>query len=245
MKIFDAFPSKYLKASDLHDRHVQAVMQDVMMEDIGETDPKPILYFQNVPKGLVLNKTNAKVIALGYGQETEAWRDMPLILFPCMVDFRGESVEAIRVKLLRAQQGGPRAAEGRKAFIQTSADPDATAAKMGDDWADNEARKLRNAMRSGRGLEPLPRHDADGVIWDDATERAPTAEEKAEVLRQSLQRSNEALDARREARGATKPEDGLDIPAAFDRRPKASPGGQATEPDYTPTTWIELMQAAE
>ncbi len=241
MKIFAAFPSKYLKASDLHDRHVQAVMQNVMMEDIGETDPKPILYFANVPKGLVLNKTNAKVIALGYGQETEAWRDMPLILFPCMVDFRGESVEAIRVKLLTARQGGPRAKEGREAFIRTADDPVAAAEKMADDWAEHQARGMRNAMRAARGLEPLPlpRHDADGVIWDEAAERVPTAEEKAEVLRQSLQRSNEALDARREARGATKPDDDLDIPAAFDRRPKPP------EPDYTPTTWIELMQAAE
>ncbi len=86
-------------------------------------------------------------------------------------------------------------------------------------------------------------HDADGVIWDEAAVQEPTPEEKAEVLRQSLQRSNEALDARREARGATKPdEDGLGIPTFLQRSkaPAAPP-----EPDYTPTTWIELMQAAE
>jgi hypothetical protein len=196
MKIFAAFPSKYLKAADLHDRQVQAVMQNVMMEDIGEADPKPILYFQNVPKGLVLNKTNAKVIALGYGQETDAWRDMPLILFPCMVDFRGEPVEAIRVKLLPARQGGPRAADGRKAFIQTSDDPDATAEQIADDWAEHHAGKMRRAIVEGNARASRMARADNIVIWDETAERIPTGEEKAEHLRES------AFDRRTKPNGA-------------------------------------------
>jgi hypothetical protein len=70
-------------------------------------------------------------------------------------------------------------------------------------------------------------------------ERGPT-EEKAEVLREFLQRSSAALDERRAKRGATRPDDGLDIPAAFDRRSKPEPAN-----DYGPNSWIEHMQAAE
>lgn len=111
MKIFDAFPSKYLKAADLQGRNIEAIMQHVMLEEIKDPkDPEdakvlPVLYFQGVPKGMVLNKTNAKVIAAGYGQETEAWRDMPIMLFSAMVDAWGETVDAIRVRLPAAREG--------------------------------------------------------------------------------------------------------------------------------------------
>jgi hypothetical protein len=87
-------------------------------------------------------------------------------------------------------------------------------------------------------------HDANGVIWDETAERQMTDAERTEQLteqfKESLARANAALSERREARGATKPdEDGLGIPT-FLQRPKPSPA----EPDHTPTTWIELMQAA-
>lgn len=111
MNIFDAFPSKYIKAADLQDRNIEVIMDHIMMEEI--KDPKdpddakvlPVLYFQGVPKGMVLNKTNSKVIAAGYGKETDRWRDMPIVLFSAMVDAWGETVDAIRVRLPAAREG--------------------------------------------------------------------------------------------------------------------------------------------
>lgn len=99
MKISNAFPSKYLRAADLQDRQVKAVMSRVEMENIGDDDKKPVLYFTKGNKGLVLNKTNSKVIAHAYGDDTDTWEGKELILFPAMVDFRGDSVEAIRVRI--------------------------------------------------------------------------------------------------------------------------------------------------
>ena len=66
MHIDSAFPSKYLKASDLQGRNVTVKMGRVEQEKIG-TDEKLILYFQGKEKGVVLNKTNANNVAALYG----------------------------------------------------------------------------------------------------------------------------------------------------------------------------------
>jgi hypothetical protein len=94
----DAFPSNYLRASDLQNRTVRVVISGIQSEKIGD-DTKPVLYFQGKAKGLVLNKTNANNIALVYGDESDNWMNRPLDIYPTMVDYQGRSVEAIRVKV--------------------------------------------------------------------------------------------------------------------------------------------------
>jgi len=102
MKVSNAFPSKYLKAADLGDRHIKLIMNRVELEDIGDDQKKPVLYFTKAKKGLVLNKTNAKTIATAYGDDMDEWDGKEVILYPAMVDFRGDQVEAIRVRIAKA-----------------------------------------------------------------------------------------------------------------------------------------------
>jgi hypothetical protein len=265
MKIFATFPSKYLKAADLHDKHVSATMSHVMLEELVNKDGSdllPVLYFNGVPKGMVLNKTNAKAISEAYTDETENWSGMPIVLFPAMVAFGAETVEAIRVK-------APSKAERNRAMHDGNRE--ALAEHTHQQWEKHEGDKLlraaacrpvpttaadmERAAMAFAARKPIPRpnvvplaeamaiHAADGVIWDEAAERTPTEEERHELLtaqlKESLARANAALDERRTARGAKNPEDDLDIPAAFDRRPKPP------QPDYSSNAWIELMQAAE
>ena len=97
MHIDSAFPSKYLKASDLQGRNVTVKMGRVEQEKIG-TDEKLILYFQGKEKGVVLNKTNANNVAALYGGETEDWYGKEITLVEAMVDFQGKSVPAIRLR---------------------------------------------------------------------------------------------------------------------------------------------------
>ena len=97
MQINEAFPSKYLKASDLQGRNVTVKMDRVEFEVISN-DKKLILYFQGKQKGMVLNKTNANNISKIYGTDTDAWAGQEIVLFEAMVDFQGETVPAIRVK---------------------------------------------------------------------------------------------------------------------------------------------------
>ena len=98
MKISSAFPSNYIKASDLQNRPVRVRMNYVKIEKIGD-DEKPVLYFIGKEKGLVLNKTNANVIALIYGDDTDNWSGGDIEIYPTETDFQGKRVDAIRVRL--------------------------------------------------------------------------------------------------------------------------------------------------
>src|ERR1035437_3125408 len=113
MQISSAFPSNYLKASDLQGKNILVKMDRTEYEMIGN-DKKLILYFQGKEKGMVLNKTNANNIAHIYGQETDEWRGAEIVLFEAMVDFQGKTVPAIRVKApQRKPQNQPQTAPQR------------------------------------------------------------------------------------------------------------------------------------
>jgi arabinogalactan endo-1,4-beta-galactosidase len=114
MKVSEAFPSKYLKASDLQGRKVKVTISHVEFEDIGQgadKNRKPVLYFVGKEKGVVMNKTNANNIAMMYGDETDDWQGVEVELFEAMVDFQGQSKPAIRVRPLPPTRKQPAPAE--------------------------------------------------------------------------------------------------------------------------------------
>jgi len=98
MNIESAFPSTYIKASDLLGRSARVTIRNVLMETVGQ-EQKPILYFNGKEKGLVLNRTNANTISTLFGPNTDDWEGAEVELFPAMVDFQGRSVEAVRVRI--------------------------------------------------------------------------------------------------------------------------------------------------
>jgi|TARA_R110000824_G_scaffold88187_4_gene216870 hypothetical protein len=104
MNIDDAFPSAYLKHSDLQGREVTVYIGEVTIEKFDE-GTKPILHFQGKDKALSLNITNKNVIKKVYGSETTAWTGQPLTLYPATTEFKGDTVPCIRVKI--PEQNGP------------------------------------------------------------------------------------------------------------------------------------------
>ena len=100
MNVNQAFPSQYLKASDLGDAEPIVTIARVALEAIGrDKDHKLVVYFEGKSKGLVANKTIAKKIAeLTGSPETEDWPGHPIRLYTTTADFGGESFEVIRVK---------------------------------------------------------------------------------------------------------------------------------------------------
>lgn len=105
MDINEAFPSKYLKASDLQGRQPTVTISHVVMEEVGkDKDRRPCLYFVGKEKGIVLNKTNAANITNAYTSNTDAWVNRSVTLFTVWTDFQGQSVEAIRVRPITQQQ---------------------------------------------------------------------------------------------------------------------------------------------
>lgn len=108
MNIDAAFPSKYMKASDLPDETaVPFVIDEVRMEEIGrEKQVKPVIYFKEQDKGFVANKTNCNTIAKALGsRDTDDWVGQTIKLYSTEVQFGDEMVESIRVSLKSGRNG--------------------------------------------------------------------------------------------------------------------------------------------
>ena len=60
---------------------------------------KPVVFFEDEEKGLILNKTNGlKIAAIIGSRDTNQWVGKAVTLFPTTVEFGGDSIAAIRVR---------------------------------------------------------------------------------------------------------------------------------------------------
>ena len=97
-----AFPSNFVKASDLGGKDVTVTIQDVVLEKVGkDRQQKPVVHFTDTLKPLILNKTNYRSIARLYGENSENWLGKQITLYKTMAEMAGEPVEAIRVRLTK------------------------------------------------------------------------------------------------------------------------------------------------
>jgi hypothetical protein len=105
----DLFPSKWLKASDLKGREPALTIKTVKYEPVGKAgDMKAVVYFERVPKGLILNKTNCnRIVQIAGSGITEDWCGVSVVLFSAQVEFQGDTVDAIRVKPAKASKHNP------------------------------------------------------------------------------------------------------------------------------------------
>lgn len=109
--IDEAFPSKYLKASDLKGTEPVVAIDRVDYELVGQQkDRKAVVYFSGKEKGMVLNKTNAmKIVQLSGSGDTDDWPGFKIRLYATETQFQGEMVDCIRLKA--AGNGKPMAAK--------------------------------------------------------------------------------------------------------------------------------------
>lgn len=107
MDINSLFPASFLKAADLQGQPRTATIDSCAPEQIGDTETKPVLRFVGIQKGLVLNRTNAAVIAAAYGPETDHWRGRQITLFSMPVNYQGRMVDGIRVQAAPQQPAPP------------------------------------------------------------------------------------------------------------------------------------------
>lgn len=107
MLIKDLYPSRYLKADDVDEMggEVRAIIKNMKLEEMDDPErgkqDKPILYFLRVEKGLVLNKTNAEIIAGAHGLDTDGWSGKEILLVTEPVTAFGQTKPAIRVRIPR------------------------------------------------------------------------------------------------------------------------------------------------
>jgi hypothetical protein len=103
MRINEAFPSKYLKADDLDDGDMTLTIKAERSETMGEgagAQQKVILTFKETDKEFVCNKTNFRTIAkLTECDDSADWIGKQITLYPAEVEFQGETMLGIRVRL--------------------------------------------------------------------------------------------------------------------------------------------------
>ena len=99
MNMNEVFSGNYLKADDLKGASPRVTIAKVEMQEF-DNGNKLIVSFQGKDKCLVLNKTNASIIAENIGsQETDDWIGQTIQLCVKKVEYKGEIVPAIRVVL--------------------------------------------------------------------------------------------------------------------------------------------------
>lgn len=102
MNINNSFPSKWLKSGDIEDgTDLVLTIKAVEIETVGQgedAEEKPVIYFNETEKGLVLNKTNAATIAALYTPETDNWTGKKVALFSTEVPFGSKMTVALRVR---------------------------------------------------------------------------------------------------------------------------------------------------
>ncbi len=108
MKLSEMFPSNFLKAADVTDAGGEMDMTVFTVEmkefdnDEGGKEKKAVLIFSN-DKRMVLNKTNAGLIAQMFGDDTDKWINQNITLIVQDVPFGNKTVPAIRVKNLNSK----------------------------------------------------------------------------------------------------------------------------------------------
>ena len=97
MELSQVFDSATLKAADLQGSEPTVIIASVEMKKFDDGN-KLVITFQGKKKTLVCNKTNANRIAHAYGTDTDGWIGKEITLFVDQVDFKGEIVDAIRIR---------------------------------------------------------------------------------------------------------------------------------------------------
>jgi hypothetical protein len=102
MNVNDIFPTRFVAAADLNGKSFTLTIRSVTLEDMqshdNKTVTKPVAWFTNAAKGLVLNRTNTMIIADLYGPETDDWVGKQIIIYATKVRAFGKMEDAIRVR---------------------------------------------------------------------------------------------------------------------------------------------------
>ncbi len=97
----DKFPSRFLKPLDLTGRRQPATIERSDDQDVGyPPESKPVLFFQQFPKPLILNKTICEAIEEITGtDDIDGWKNAEVTLVITKTRTpQGKSVEVVRVE---------------------------------------------------------------------------------------------------------------------------------------------------
>lgn len=98
------FPGKYIKSAEFAGKDITLTIKSVVLEELpddnGGTKKRGVIYFNETPRALVINRTNATAIKSMFGPETNSWAGHKVTLWasPFTDPFTGEAITAVRVR---------------------------------------------------------------------------------------------------------------------------------------------------
>jgi hypothetical protein len=100
-KVSDMISSKFLRKDDVGDDEVTVTIKDVALEEMpGDSgDTRWVLYFREMPKGMVLNATTIRVLDKSFGSHSDDWAGKKVTLYVDEgVQFKGQVVGGLRLR---------------------------------------------------------------------------------------------------------------------------------------------------
>jgi hypothetical protein len=97
-KTSEMIQSKFLRKEDFDEDQV-CTIKDVALETMQNTsDTKWVLYFQELPKGMVLNTTTIRVLEAAFGGDSDDWKGKRVKVYvDPTVSFQGRVVGGLRL----------------------------------------------------------------------------------------------------------------------------------------------------
>ena len=94
--------SRFMSAADFPQEkklRIKSVTVESVRGNSGRQEEKPVAWFTNHKKGLVLNATNRRTLQAALGDDMEKWANAIIIVFPTHTDYAGKTVGALRVRM--------------------------------------------------------------------------------------------------------------------------------------------------
>jgi hypothetical protein len=112
MKFSQMYPSKYLKADDFDEPVVWRIKR-ISEETMGDGEMKHVCYFDECPRGMVLNVTNGRLLASLFGDDVDDCIGRQVEIVTILTDFQGKTVNALRLREVAKPKAkyGPRPAK--------------------------------------------------------------------------------------------------------------------------------------
>jgi hypothetical protein len=121
-KVSEMIQSKYLRKEDI-DEEMVASIKAVSLENMpGESsEQRWVLFFRELPKGLVLNTTTIRVLDKCFGSHSDEWVGRKVTLYVDeTVQFKGQVVGGLRLRPFKT----PKAAKAAQLVPAAPADPE-------------------------------------------------------------------------------------------------------------------------
>jgi hypothetical protein len=97
--------SRYLNATDMKVAKKLRI-KDVTEEEMAQDKKKKlVVWFDNDRRGLVLNKTNNRILRGEFGDDCAGWKGKIIVVYPTTDKFGGRVVPALRVRMPPPKEG--------------------------------------------------------------------------------------------------------------------------------------------